>query len=238
MNAAVHTLSGSAPESSSGRGRQVAFIALGLLVLGLIGWGLSRIHLGEGHAPKRQTVKISLPDTPPPPPPPKQEEKRPPPKEESKPTPQMEPKPEQAPPAPAQSLKMEGAAGDGPSAFSSGSVSQDYKGGQVVSGNGGPAGVASDRAKYQFYVNSVKQMLKDELERHLQGEQHQLVVAFALWVKPDGGIERYELLDGSDRVDDSVRAAFNQLVRNAHLPPPKDTPQPLRMRMTLLPPSP
>ena len=100
-------------------------------VLALIAWGLSHINLGSGHAgPKRQTVKITLPDSPPPPPP-KQEEKKPEPKEDNKPTQQMEQKPIEAPPQPAQSLKMEGAAGDGPSAFSAGSVNKDYTSGQV-----------------------------------------------------------------------------------------------------------
>lgn len=207
-----------------------------VLVLALAVWGLSQIKLGGGHAgPKRQTVKITLPDTPPPPPP-KQEERKPEPKEDNKPAPQMEQKPIEAPPQPSQSLKMEGAAGDGPSAFSAGSVNKDYTNGQVNTGPGGGAGTSSDRAKYQFYVNSAKQMLKDEIERNLQSEQKQVIVSFTLWVKPDGSVDRYELSStGNERADQDIKAAFVQMAKAARLPPPRDTPQPLRLRMTLLP---
>jgi len=202
-------------------------------VLALVAWGVSRIKLSAGGAPKRQTVKIMLPDTPPPPPP-KQEEKKPEPKEENKPSPQMEQKPIDAPPQPAQALKMEGAAGDGPSAFSAGSVSKDYKDGQVTTGPAG--GTGSDRAKYQFYVNSVKQMLKDEIERHLQTDQKQVAVTFSIWVKPDGTLDRYELMStGNERADEDLKSAFAQTAKSAKLPLPHDTPQPLRLRLTLLP---
>ena len=71
---------------------------------------------------KKQTVAIKvLPDTPPPPPP-KPEDKPPPPKEEPKQVMQMDaPKVQTPQQAPAQ-LKMDGAAGDGPSAFAAGQV--------------------------------------------------------------------------------------------------------------------
>jgi protein TonB len=93
-------------------------------------WGaMNFIHTST--SPKRQVARIMiLPDTPPPPPPP--EETRPPPKEVM--TREMNiPKPE-TPPAPAQ-LKMEGQAGDGPSAFASGDVKQDYIGGDIGNGS-------------------------------------------------------------------------------------------------------
>lgn len=206
-----------------------------LSVLALLGWAVSQIKLGGGTSgTKRQTVKITLPDSPPPPPP-KQEEKKPEPKEENKPAQQMEQKPIEAPPQPAQSLKMEGAAGDGPSVFSAGNVNKDYTNGQVNTGQGG-TGTSSDRAKYQFYVNSTKQLLKDEIERHLQTDQKQVVLSFALWVKPDGGVDRYELSPtGNERADEDIKAAFVQMAKAARLPPPRDTPQPLRLRLTLLP---
>jgi protein TonB len=213
-------------------------IGIGLVivaVLALIVWGISEVKLGKSGAPKRQTVKITLPDMPPPPPP-RQEEKKPEPKEDDKAAPQMEQKPLDAPPQVAQSLKMEGAAGDGPSAFQSGSVSKDYKDGLTTTGPAGGAGTNSDRAKYQFYVNSTKQLLKDDLERHLQTDQKQVVVTFSIWVKPDGSVDHYELVPtGSDRADEDIKAAFALMSKSTRLPPPRDTPQPLRLRLTLLP---
>jgi protein TonB len=207
-----------------------------IAVLGLAGWGISRIKLSSGGAPKRQTVKIMLPDTPPPPPP-KQEEKKPEPKEENKPTQQMEQKQVEAPPQPSQALKMEGAAGDGPSAFSSGSVSKDYEKGIANTGPGG--GTNSDRAKYQFYVTSMKQQLKDAIERNLQTEEKRITVTFSLWIDSDGRIKKYELAPlGNDRAKADVEAAFDKASRDAKLPPPAaDMAQPLRLRMTLLPPA-
>jgi hypothetical protein len=233
MAAAVkHTASSDASWTQRAAIGAAVLVALGLLV-----WGVSQIKMGSGGAPKRQTVKITLPDTPPPPPPKPEEKKPEPEKQEAKPTPQIEPKQVEAPPQPAQSLKMDGAAGDGPSAFSAGSVSKDYTSGQASTG---PAstGTGSDRAKYQFYINSTKQMLKDEIERHLQTDRKQLVVSFALWIKPDGSVDRYDLSPtGDERADQDIQAAFAQMARSARLPAPKDTPQPLRLRMTLLPPA-
>ena len=214
-------------------------IAIGLTVvavLALLFWGVSQIKLSSRGAPKRQTVKIMLPDTPPPPPP-KQEEKKPEPKEENKPTPQMEQKQIEAPPQPSQTLKMEGAAGDGASAFSSGSVGKDYQGGQVSTGPAG--GTNSDRAKYQFYVTSMKQQLKDAIERNLQTEEKRVAVTFSLWIDSDGRIKKYELAPlGNERAQADVEAAFERASRDTKLPPPAaDMVQPLRLRMTLLPPA-
>lgn len=209
----------------------------GLALLALAWWGFSQIKF-DTPAPKRQTVKISLPDAPPPPPPPKVEEKKPEPKPEDKPQPQMEPKPVEAPPQPAESLKMEGAAGNGPSAFSAGSVNQDYSGGKVISGGSTGGGNGLDRAKYQFYVNSAKQALKDALERQLQTDEKRITVTFSLWIGADGRISRFELAPtGNPQADTDVHAAFDKAAQDLKLPAPADTPQPLRLRMTLLPPT-
>ena len=212
-------------------------LVLGLVaVMALIWWGFSQIKF-ETKSPKRQMVKITLPDAPPPPPP-KVEEKKPEPKQEDKPQPQMESKPMDTPEKPAESLKMEGAAGNGPSAFSAGSVNQDYNGGKVVSGGTTTGGNGLDRAKYQFYVNSAKQALKDALERQLQTDEKRITVTFSLWIAADGRVSRFELTPtGNDRADTDVRTAFDKATQDLKLPAPADTPQPLRLRMTLLPPA-
>jgi len=117
-----------AASSTSGRGRaKVILIGLVVALLCLaLGWSVYSAFAGKSSA-ARKPPKISLIPTAPPPPPP------PPPKEEKRPEPpkQQEIKtsapPEQKPvaPTPTQDLKMEGAAGDGPSAFSAGRVTNE-----------------------------------------------------------------------------------------------------------------
>jgi len=117
-----------AASSTGGRGR-AKMILIGLVVALLcvsLGWSVYSAFAGKSSA-ARKPPKISLIPTAPPPPPP------PPPKEEKRPEPpkQQEIKtsapPEQKPvaPTPTQDLKMEGAAGDGPSAFSAGRVTNE-----------------------------------------------------------------------------------------------------------------
>ena len=140
------------------------FIVPAVLVLALVGlgWFIAKQMGQGGSGPKKQTVKIAvLPDTPPPPPPPPKEEKKPEPKpEENKPQPQ-EQKPVEAPPEP-QQLKMEGAAGDGPSAFGAGNVSSEYRGGDVGTGGGGTVG---DKLAASSYGNAVKREVDAWLQR-------------------------------------------------------------------------
>jgi protein TonB len=220
-----------------GQGKTILWVVLGLIALALAVYGISQIKLGNGPGkPRQQTVKIMLPDAPPPPPP-KQEEKRPEPKADAKaqalqeqklPTPQAEP----------QQLKMEGAAGNGPSAFASGGVSSDYKGGAVGIGPGGTAPVsAEDRRKAQFYVNNIRRQLKEELEKHLDTDARQLEVTFAIWISTDGHLSKFELTpSGNAKADADAQHAFEEAAKSMRLERPGDVVQPLRMKFTLLPP--
>ena len=162
-------------------------------------WGaMNFIHTST--SPKRQVARIMiLPDTPPPPPPP--EETRPPPKEVM--TREMNiPKPE-TPPAPAQ-LKMEGQAGDGPSAFASGDVKQDYIGGDI--GNG---------SRYSAYVSRLEQRIQVELTRH---KLHVSNVRVFIWLTPDGAIKRYSVEGGDAGDERAVHAALEGLTRMDEAP--------------------
>jgi outer membrane biosynthesis protein TonB len=200
-------------------------------------WALTHM---KAEAPRRQVAKIALlPDTPPPPPPPPKEEKKPePPKEEPKQVMREEqPKPVEAP-KPAEAIKMEGAAGDGPSAFAAGSVSKDYAGGAPGTGPGGPAGTAADRAQERFYANNARQLLQGEIERHLRADADQLTATFAIWLDRDGGIQRFELSpSGNDANDNALRAALDETRRQLKLPPPPALAlsQPMRFRLNVRP---
>lgn len=223
------------------RGSQVAeeggakrFIVPAVLVLALVAGGLLvRSMMGKGgDGPKRQTVKIAvLPDTPPPPPPPPKEEKKPEPKpEENKPQPQ-EQKPVETPPEP-QQLKMEGAAGDGPSAFSAGNVSSEYKGGAIGTGSGG--GSVGDRLAASSYGNVVKREIDTYLQRQAPLKRAgDYAVPIMIWVRADGSLERFKLVGstGNSETDQLIQEAMSRFpgFRN---PPPSNLPQPISLKMT------
>lgn len=214
------------------------FIVPGGIALGLIGAALL-VHslMGSGpSAPKRQTVKIAvLPDTPPPPPPPKPEKPPEPKPQDNTPQPQDQPKVTEAPPEP-QQLKMEGAAGDGPSAFSAGSVSSDYKGGAIGAGNGASAPSAGDRAKFNFYAKSAQQVLRAELDRTLARDVIRLGARLQIWIDASGRIDRYEVKGLSDAAaQNQVRAAMQDISKGFRLVPPAGLPQPLEMRLSVNP---
>jgi hypothetical protein len=212
----------------------VALAALALLA------GLALGIRGLLHAPspeRRQTARIAiLPDTPPPPPPPPKEEKKPePPKDEPKqvmreePVHQDVPKPADAP------IKMDGPAGDGPSAFAAGTVGSDYKGGAPMIGAAG-GGTGVDRAQERLYANSVRQLLHDEIEKHMRPDGGEVVATFSVWIDPDGTIRRFDLLPTGDAARDAdLRAAFDQTTHLLHLPGHGGVPQPLRFRLSVRP---
>jgi len=227
-----------------GLGTWLVRAGIALLVIALIvGAALWLRSLGsDSAAPKRQVAKISLlPDTPPPPPPP-------PPKEEPKPRPLDAPKPQpmeqkvaEAPPAPPAQVKMEGEAGTGPSVFQSGPVTSEYKGGDPGTAASRPSGTVAtpsvaDRAQERFFANSARQLLRDEIERHLKTDAPQVTAVFAVWFEPDGRIRRFDLEPTGDATSDTaLGAAFDQTTRALKLPPPPGLTQPLRFRLTLRP---
>lgn len=207
------------------------FPAVITLVLIGVGWFIYS-QMGSGPSgPKRQTVKIAvLPDTPPPPPPPPKEEKRPEPKpEENKPQPQ-EQKQVEAPPEP-QQLKMEGAAGDGPSAFAAGSVSKEYEKGAIGSGGGG---TLVDRMAAMNYGNAARRDLNAYLNREESLRRAgDYKVEMALWVREDGAISRYELISGSGNpaTDELIEKALSRF-KGFRSPPPPQTVWPMRLQLT------
>jgi protein TonB len=200
-----------------------------VLVMAVAGWFTYKSLGGKGHEPKRQTVKIAvLPDTPPPPPPPPPKEKPPEPKEqENKPQPQEQQKPQETPPEP-QQLKMDGPAGDGPSAFAAGSVNSEYKGGEVGTGiGGGPV----DRMKFAFFTG--------KLSRHIQAAltkdpdlRFEYRLNVRIWINPAGRIDKAVLMQstGDAQQDRQLEAALLKL------PPidstPADLPQPATLRIS------
>ena len=69
------------------------------------------------------------------------------------------PEPVEAPPQQAEQLKMEGAAGDGPSPFAAGSVANEYKGGDVGTTVGGSIGVVNAVVDWDFTIKRTQEII-------------------------------------------------------------------------------
>jgi outer membrane biosynthesis protein TonB len=217
---------------------QQVLTAIGALALVVAaGWMLKEL-MGQSPPPKRQVARISiLPDTPPPPPPPR-EEKPPPPREEAKAVVREEQLKQAETSRPAnEPIKMEGAAGDGPSAFAAGAVRNEYSGGASATGATSPGTTQGvDRARDRLYASSARQVLRDEIERHLKSEAQQAIAEFTVWVERDGAIQRVELRPtGDDKLDAELRSALDETRRTLRLPPPPPALQPMNFRLTLRP---
>lgn len=220
-------------------------IAVIALLVGAALWIKSMT--GGPSAAKRQTAKISiLPDTPPPPPPPKEEKKPEPPKVDPKQVVREEQLKPDAPKPANEPIKMDGPAGDGPSAFAAGTVNNEYKGGAPMvgaSGGAGGAGVTgvaggnvADRAQERFYANSVRQLLHAEIEKNLRSDAGELSATFSVWIEPDGSIRRFELVPTGDAARDTdLRSAFDQTSRRLRLPSHSGLPQPMRFKLSVRP---
>lgn len=205
------------------------WIVVGVMVVSALGYGIYSV-LSSKPGPKKPpvtTVKL-LPDTPPPPPPPPKEPPKEQPKEEPKEIKVEQPKPVEAPPEP-QNLKMEGEAGDAPSAFGAGKVTSDYSGGDVGVKIGGSKGLSA----YAWYTNQIKSSIENAIaeQPELAKEQYRIVVE--LWLAKDGRVEKIELLNGSgeEKKDGLLRKALQSIKRMPEAPP-EDMPQPVKLRIT------
>lgn len=199
-----------------------AYVLGTVAVVALLAWGV-RSFLGDGKGKPRKPPTVTLlPDKPPPPPPPPKEEKKPePPKEERKEIKVEQPK--EQPPQPAQNepLKMEGAAGNGDSPFTAGTVSRDYLGGSIGT------------AQQGLYAGRLQRHLQDELNRNRKLRESDYRVTLRVWLRRDGSVDRAELAQstGSDPLDQLLRETLLQIGAMRE-PPPDNLPQPIRIRVT------
>lgn len=209
-------------------GTWAAIAVAAVVVIALVAWGVSSMSLGGNAGPKRQTVKIAvLPDTPPPPPPPKPEKLPEPEKQELKPQMQQEQvKPQEAPPEP-QQLKMDGPAGDGPSAFAAGQVTSEYKGGDVGTGTGGV-----NRMQFALFTSQLQKHIQAQLAKNTSIKIDNYNVQVKVWISPNGDFKKVELLQGTgeSKLDEALEVALNQM--SAIRGMPVDLPQPIRLRIT------
>jgi periplasmic protein TonB len=210
----------------------VTRIVIGLLVLAVlagIGYGIKKLFSGGATQKKQITTVKLLPDTPPPPPPPPPKE---PPKETPKEQPkeapkEPEPKPVEAPPA--ENLKMEGAAGDGPSPFGVGDVKNEYKDGNVSTVK---IAAKKNMAAYAWFTNKVDGQIKKALDAESGLNKVKYQVDVRVFLNAQGAIDHAELIDSSG--DAEVDALIRKVL--ARIPPlsetaPEDMPRKVVVRM-------
>ena len=206
-------------------GGLVVLVALGLLVYSLVS-GKSK--------PVKAAPKISLiPMTPPPPPPPPKEEKKPEPPKEQKEMKEMPAPPKDAPQAPpSQELKMDGPAGNGPSAFSAGKITSD----DISNVGKGPAAPAALPATGLFspfggYANQLKSEVQRLLQRNKDLRTQSYRIEVRVWLAKDGSLQRHELVGstGDPELDNLISQALT--ASQVFSAPPDRMPQPIRLRI-------
>jgi protein TonB len=225
-----------AEEERPAKFRNLLVAGVVILALALVGAGVYYfMNLKSSGGPKKPPKISLIPTTPPPPPPPPKEEKRPePPKEQKEVKMEQVEQKNEAPPD--QSLKMEGAAGEGPSVFGGGKVVNEDMGkiGEPGAATGGPATSGTNRMQFAMFTNNAQQLLHDEIKKRLADKTRgrDFRASYKIWLDPDGSIKRFELTPtGNSDVDEDLRAALAE-VRSLRLAPPADMPQPLRFLFT------
>ena len=206
----------------------VVLLTLAAMVAGaymVMGMGKSSV---KKKAPKIALVTPAAPP-PPPPPPPKFEKKPDPPKEQEVKMAQPEPKSDDPPPSP--ELKMEGAAGDGPSAFGSGKVSNEDLS-KLGSGERGGTGTGMFDP-YANYLSLAKGELQRFLKKNSALRRHRYSLDVHLWVSANGAVSRFELArdSGNQETDEAVSQALAALPALSQALP-NNMPQPLRLRIS------
>lgn len=201
----------------------VVIIVAGAAIIAIVAWGITTLMGGKSGKPRKPPVVTLLPDKPPPPPPPPKEEKKPEPPKENPKDVKMEPPKEALQPAQNEPLKMEGAAGDGDSAFGSGTVGREYTGGNI-----GATGAVQG-----MYAGRLQRHLQDQLSRNRKLKESDYRVTVRVWLRRDGSVEKADLAQstGNATLDELLREALLQVTAMREAPP-ENMPQPIRIRIT------
>jgi len=218
-------------------GGLIALVALGLLAYSLV---------SGKPKPTKSAPKISLiPMTPPPPPPPPpKEDKKPEPPKEQKEVKEMPAPPKDAPPAPpSQELKMDGPAGDGPSVFSAGKITNEDiskvgKAGPtaapVLPAPALPAAVVPATGLFSpfgGYANQIKSEVQRLLQRNKDLRAHSYRIEVRVWLDKDGSLQRHELVGSTGDTELDSLISQTLAATKAFSQPPDRMPQPIRLRI-------
>jgi periplasmic protein TonB len=209
--------------------KRAALVILSLLLLVAIGYGLKSIMSGGDSSPKKKITTIALKDLPPPPPPPPKEQPKEQPKDQPKEIKEVQqPKPVEAPPT--EVLKMDGPAGDGPSAFAAGNPTSEYKGEEL--GNK-TIGGGVNKNQFNWYTGLIKERIEDAMTKDKALASGAYKVVVKVWIASSGQIQRYELTSstGDDAIDSLIKKALDGMPAISEAPP-SDMPQPVKLRVT------
>lgn len=205
-------------------------LAVGLLVVVLIGvfwYFVSQMDSKKAGKKEKKIQTITLVKPPPPPPPPPREKIPPPPEVKEKidqpePEPDPEPVPEEAAEEPAgdTGLDAEGTAG------SDGFGLVGRKGGKGLLSGGGGSPTA-------WYAGVVKNQLLDLLNEKDQLKRTKFVVTVSVWFDLEGRVERYELMKSSQdpKIDELLAAQLAKL-KQINKTPPVGIKSPVKLRIT------
>ena len=212
-----------------------AIVVATLLAMVLAAWFV--MGLGKKDTTKK-APKITLmtpPAPPPPPPPPPKFEKKPDPPKEQKEMKIEQPVPKQDAPPPSPELKMDGPAGNGPSAFGAGKItSEDLS--KVGTGKPGGTGAGDKTGMFNPYTNFVN-LAKGEVQRYLNKtaslRRKRYALEVHLWVGAAGAVSRYELVgsSGDTDTDEAITQALAALPKFSQ-ELPANMPQPIRLRIS------
>lgn len=210
-------------------------IIIALVVLSVLA-GLAYLLKGLFDTPERgerkiTTIKLKDPPPPPPPPPPPKEKPKEVPKKIEKKIKQEAPKPKPVETPPQEQLKMEGAAGDGPSPFAAGQVTEEYKGGDV--GTKKTIGGGKSKRHFAWYTGLIKSQIEAAIANDKSLSTDNFKVVVKIWLTANGGIKRYRLIGstGNAERDAKVKQALDSMPAISEAPP-SDMPQPVKLRVT------
>lgn len=196
------------------------------VVLALVSTAIvALIYSFQDDTPNKRKLVQQISLIQPPPPPPRVDVPPPPPKEEE--VKLDEPEPDPVPdaatdePPPGELLGLDADGGAGSDGF--GLIGK--KGGRsLLSGGGNP---------FAWYAGVLQQEILEQLYNQDRVRKKKYSVRVKLWITPDGGLKRFELVDssGSREVDDSLRVALTDIDRVSEAPP-GEMPQPVRVRIS------
>ncbi len=219
--------------NTGGRGNKLAVVgAVAVLTLGALGYGVYTLtHAKSGKLKKQPKITLLAPALPPPPPPPPPKfEKKPEPPKEQKEMKIERPVENKVVQAPSPELKMDGPAGDGPSAFSAGKITSED-----ISKLGTGKAVAEKTGMFNPF-NNYASLAKGELQRHLAKNnalrRRVYTIEVHVWVAPSGALQRFELVGSSNDsdTDEAIRATLASLPSFSQSLP-ANMPQPIRLRI-------
>jgi len=214
---------------------------IAVVVLSLAGLLSYYIRDLMGHsqtAKKPPKISLMTPPAPPPPPPPPKFEKKPEPPKEQKEIKMAQPvqKVDSPPPAPSNDLKMDGPAGNGPSAFGSGTITSEDLSKFSASGKPGGTGTGAAAGMFNPYTNYTN-LAKGELQRYLSKREalrrKRYALEVHLWVAPTGAVNRFELVgrSGDSEIDEVISQAMAAMPSLSQALP-AHMPMPIRLRIT------